>query len=247
MSTNDLNSFAAYDTFVAGEKYHEIDGWLDPGVFKTLRYLADFQERNNISGAVCEIGVHHGKFFIPLCLLRAGQERALVIDVFDDQKLNIDQSGRGDLKALQSNLVKHTNNRNICICKSDSMLLTADRIVQETDGQRIKLFSVDGSHSVNHTVNDITLAQNTIVPGGIIIVDDFFSQRWPEVMEGMHRFFLMSALRKVAPVAYGNNKLYLTTHSHREEYFKLLTEHCHSAIKKIEVSLWGHKVLFIRH
>lgn len=238
---------SSYDTFVSNEIYHQIDGWIDPGAYKTLNYLNQFQQLNNITGAVCEIGVHHGKFFIPLCLLRSGQEKALVIDVFEDQKLNVDHSGKGDKQVLQQNLERYTNNTDIVTCKSDSMLLTADDILKKTEGQRIRLFSVDGSHSVDHTVNDLILAQNTISPGGIIIMDDFYSQRWPGVMEGIHKFFLMSTIRKVAPIAYGNNKLYLTTHSHREDYFNFLSEQCSSAIVKLEVFLWKHKVLFIRH
>ncbi len=247
MTINHYKENYSFDTFIEKELYKEIDGWLDLGVFKTLKHISQFQKQNNINGAVCEIGVHHGKFFIPLSLLRTKDEKALVIDVFENQKLNVDQSGKGDLQILNRNLEKYTNNHNIEICKSDSMLLSADDIVKNTGGQRIKLFSVDGSHSLDHTVNDLMLAQDSIVPGGIIIMDDFYSQRWPTVMEGIHRFFMLSPYKKVAPIAYGNNKLYLTTHSHRRDYFNYLFEYCTDYIKKIEVSLWNYRVLFIRY
>lgn len=233
-----------YDYFVEKELFSEIKGWVDPGVFFAIKLLDVFQKQNMIHGSICEIGVHHGRFFIPLCLLRNPGETAIAVDVFDNQKQNVDQSGFGDINTFTKNLALYTNNELIKIVKADSMILKFGDILKHTDGEMIRLFSVDGSHTAEHTVNDLLLAQETITSGGVIFIDDFFNKNWPGVMEGINKFFVLNANRKVAPVAYGNNKLYLTTLSHLEDYYTMFNQ-ATTYKKKKEVSMWGYKVLFI--
>jgi peptide chain release factor 2 len=53
-----------------------------------------------------EIGVHHGRLFIPMALARRPGERALAIDVFEDQHLNVDHSGKGDRARFEENVAR---------------------------------------------------------------------------------------------------------------------------------------------
>ena len=59
-------------------------------------FLANVQHSNNVFGAVGEIGVHHGRFTIPLMHTALVGEELLAIDLFEEnQKQNVDGSGAG--------------------------------------------------------------------------------------------------------------------------------------------------------
>jgi hypothetical protein len=76
-----------------------------------------------------------------------------------------------------------------------------------------RLFSVDGGHTREHAYSDLLAAQELLAPGGIVLLDDFFQQNWPEVTEGVARYFATATV-KLAPVCIAGSKLFLTTLSH---------------------------------
>jgi hypothetical protein len=47
----------------------------------------------SVFGAVGEIGVHHGKFFMPIAGYALQEESAVALDLFEDQSQNFDGSG----------------------------------------------------------------------------------------------------------------------------------------------------------
>ncbi|MCU0837352.1 MAG: class I SAM-dependent methyltransferase, partial [Rhodospirillales bacterium] len=84
----------------------DVAGWLQRIDAEIIGAILEFQADKNITGSCVEIGVHHGKSFIPLCLSLRRDELALCIDIFDDQSHNIDHSGRGDVNMFHGNLAK---------------------------------------------------------------------------------------------------------------------------------------------
>ena len=71
----------------------QVEGWLDPRSAKVIAALGEYQTAQGIRGAVGEIGVHHGKLLVLLDLIKAKGEISFAVDLFDDQQLNVDQSG----------------------------------------------------------------------------------------------------------------------------------------------------------
>ena len=49
---------------------------------------------------------------------------------------------------------------------------------------KFRLFSVDGGHTRELTVNDLTVAASHLEEGGIIILDDITNLAWPQVIDG---------------------------------------------------------------
>jgi hypothetical protein len=76
--------------------FKKVDGWLDPASAFIIYQLSKVQNELGISGGVGEIGVHHGKLFILLLLMLKKGERSFGVDIFDEQNLNIDSSGKGE-------------------------------------------------------------------------------------------------------------------------------------------------------
>jgi hypothetical protein len=81
-----------------------VKGFFEPGLLRVYLALDEIHERRGVSGALAEIGVFHGKSFIPLALLAAPGERAVAVDCFADQTANRDGSGEGCRAAFERNL-----------------------------------------------------------------------------------------------------------------------------------------------
>jgi hypothetical protein len=94
--------------YLRGEK-GGVEGWFQRTDAEIYGAILDFQRSQRIEGGCVEIGVHHGKSFIPLCLSLAPGQLALCIDLFEDQARNLDASGAGSRAALCANLDRWVN------------------------------------------------------------------------------------------------------------------------------------------
>ena len=159
-----------------GEGMHAVIGWFDYQALLVLRVLSAKQLADGVVGGVAEIGVHHGKSFAALALLNldaaAGGDdehahRAVAIDVFDDQLLNTDGSGEGDLETFRSTVRMWCGEdclepSRLSVLQQDSLALTAAQVIAESGGARPRIFSIDGSHTAEHTEADMRTAAGSI-------------------------------------------------------------------------------------
>jgi hypothetical protein len=165
-----------------------VDGWLDPVSATAIALFGG-------PGNAAEIGVHHGKLCILLSLLC---DHTYAIDVFDPT-LNRDASGDGNREIFERNMRRHGGA--YTVLQSDSALLTPDRLPP------MRLFSVDGSHTAKMTASDLRLAAAVLEPGGVVILDDYFNEQWPDVSVGANRVIADGSL---VPFAIAPGKLLLT-------------------------------------
>ena len=213
-----------FSDYILRENYLKIEGWFEQGALTSTTLVASLQEIKQIRGGFAEIGVHHGGFFIALALLRRMGENALAIDVFEDQQHNIDQSGYGDREILIENLNHFVGScDDIGVLKMDSLLLNPDKLIAEL-GEKVRIFSVDGCHTKEHTLNDIVLASKVLVPGGVITVDDITNADWPGVKQGVDAFFNTEDGGNFRPFACTDNKLFVTENEFYNFYFQGLKE-----------------------
>jgi hypothetical protein len=190
-----------------GHGLNTVEGWLSPLSARVTAVLGRLQTTRGIKGAVGEIGVHHGRFFILLYLICSGDERAFAVDVFDAQSLNVDRSGRGDESLFLRNLIAHAGERDrLVLFARDSNTLSADEVRERTGPCR--LISIDGGHTAATTENDLRLADALLVEGGITVLDDYFNPKWPGVSTGAARYFLAPDTR-LKPFLIAPNKLFL--------------------------------------
>lgn len=142
---------------------------------RLLGALLAYQEENNITGHLCEIGVHHGRLFLMLALARRAGERALAIDLFEDDAINMNTQHAGRDRALFANAhrfgIKLSEEETF---KTSSRDIGANDILARTAGH-IRFFSIDGRHLYPAVENDLRLAKRTLTPEGIIAIDDFFN------------------------------------------------------------------------
>jgi hypothetical protein len=206
----------------AARGFWTVDGWLVPGAIRLTTALDRAQRVAGVRGHVCEIGVHHGAYFILLYLMRRPGERGIAVDVFERQELNVDGSGNGDLQAFRENVESHAGDtRDLVVIPEDSRTISSGDVLARAGGG-IRLFSIDGGHTAELTEHDLRTASGTIVPGGVVVVDDYFNSGFPGVSEGVNRFFTGDAAAGIVPFAIGANKMFLTTASHAPEYIAAL-------------------------
>jgi len=198
-----------------------VDGWFNGNQLDMFIIADELQRTLGVDGGVSEIGVHHGRLFILLMLLRRAGEKAVAMDVFDLQEFNTDYSGLGDLNRFLENIDTHVGSReHFEIVKADSMTLNPDVILKITDNVRFRIISVDGSHTTQNTANDLRVAHRLLQQGGIIVVDDYFNGGYPMVAEGVARFMILEPVVNIVPVLAGANKVVFTTRSHHRHYLE---------------------------
>ena len=129
----------------------------------------------------------------------------LAIDCFDAQDANTDNSGKGDLAAFRANLNAWVPDRKIDIIARDSAEVR--RNMSEHGLSGLRFFSVDGAHTKSMTRNDLEIADTSLEPYGICVLDDFMNAWWTGVMSGYFDFCRDN--HDLQPVALIPNKLVL--------------------------------------
>ncbi|MGA9673009.1 MAG: class I SAM-dependent methyltransferase [Terracidiphilus sp.] len=217
---------------------HElVKGWLFPGAPQAIVLLSEEQRRSNLSGGVAEIGVHHGKLFILLYLLSSAGERAVAIDLFSQQDLNVDHSGAGDLERFKRNLRRHADTSRLMVHEGDSTELGAEQLIR-LGGGPLRIVSIDGGHTAEITAHDLATSEGALAPGGIIILDDCFKEMWPGVTDGVHLHF--SQPRSIVPFAIGANKTFFCHAAFAQQYAAVLWKIDRKAIQQ---EFLGHSVV----
>jgi hypothetical protein len=193
-----------------------VTGFLQPEILTVLDALNAAQRTKQVSGAVAEIGVHHGKLFIGLRLLQRPGEKSVAIDIFGDQELNVDGSGHGDYEKFANNVKLWSSMDDVVVHQGDSTKLEPAKL-RELAGGDIRFFSVDGGHTDEIVYSDMKLAEATLTEGGIVIADDVFNEYWPGVATGTLRYLSDGA--KLAPFLIGFNKVFFA-HAEYSEFYR---------------------------
>ncbi len=211
---NPAMPFAAKSRAAYVSKGHrQVEGWCSPLAMHLTLGVDEMQQAEGISGSVAEIGVHHGKLFILLMLCARHGERALAMDLFDQQEHNVDASGLGDEAVFLANVRQHVGDTTPpVVLKGDTTHLDGQQ-VRSTIGASCRLFSVDGGHTADMTAHDLNTAAAALTDGGVVILDDYFNSAWPAVSEGACRFMAQADGQALTPFAVGGNKVFLTTAS----------------------------------
>ncbi|MCP9273810.1 class I SAM-dependent methyltransferase [Mycolicibacterium arenosum] len=204
-------SFGRYRNF--GNKL--VNGFMESGVLAIAEVLDRAQRARQVGGAVAEIGVHHGRLFIGLSLLQRPGEKSVAIDLFGDQAMNIDNSGRGDYDRFENNVKLWSSMDDVVIQQGDSTKL-APEVLRDKAGGPIRFFSVDGGHTAEIVYSDMQLAEATLVDGGVVIADDIFNQQWPGVAVGTLKYLADGA--KLVPFAIGFNKVFFAQPDYSDYY-----------------------------
>jgi methyltransferase family protein len=199
---------------VAGHYF--VEGWLEDLGIQLIDAVEERQRELGVMGPVAEIGVHHGKLFILLSLLRRPGERAVALDLFEYQERNVDRSGRGDRDRFLANLQRHQPSApDIVVQQADSHELDGTAL-QALAGGALRMVSVDGGHTADLTEHDLRTACDALTDGGVVVLDDCFNELFPAVSEGAQRF--LRDRPDIRAVGAGGNKTFLCHEAYAGNY-----------------------------
>jgi hypothetical protein len=214
--------------------FPNIIGFQEVPTFLFLDHLdASFPTKK---GGALEIGVHHGQFFIALNSLTQENFKSYAIDVFDNKDLNVDQSGDGDLSIFLENLDRYDKHqgKNTVIIKGDS----TDRSIFE-NVEKCHFISVDGGHTPEHVVNDLTVCSDIVTDNGVVIVDDYFNHWWPSVTEGIVKYLITTPT--LVPFATSKNKMWMCKLSWKKKYLDIARSA--PSFQKTNCRFFGHDLV----
>jgi hypothetical protein len=231
------------------EVVDKIEGWLIRVTSLRTMDLLEYQEKNNFSGGIVEIGVYHGKYFSVLA--RSAQrtgDRLLGIDTFQWKT----EAEVASALALS----EETDRAKVELLRCFSHECTPADLISRLGGLA-RFISVDGSHDAPDVLFDLELSEQIISANGIIALDDFINPVAIGVNEGTHLFFARP--RRVVPFAYIDNKLFLAHRSIANAYREFIEqairqddfesasqtfrERSATSRHLVEQMLWGHPVI----
>jgi len=197
------------DRYLSGG-YKNIGGWASPVAMDIMRVVADTQREQGITGNLCEIGVFHGRSAIALALEANNDEVLIAIDLFELQEENIDDSGEGDLGQFKRNMLHWVGSMdNVRPLSANSTKISAEDISDLSGNHhQVRLFSVDGGHTKEITLNDIKLAVASLSEHGVLLIDDVYNEGWPEVAEALYTY-LAEHPGTLFPFAVAGSKVFL--------------------------------------
>jgi len=142
-----------------------------------------------------------------------------VCDIFENQDLNRDASGKGDKEIFLGHvrtLGRIAEGGLKVFSKSSEELSLADT----TDACRF--FHIDGGHWPEIVLSDLATAERALVPEGVVAVDDVFNPNWPGVGEGFYRF-MRDCPGRLVPMIIGANKIFLARPAFAASFRKYCT------------------------
>lgn len=162
----------------------DIPGWFNVDDCGHFFLVLSYQSAMGIKGDLLEIGSYHGRSTALMANCLEPGERIVLCDAFE---LNTDDNyiDTPSPENLISN-IKSVNpeieNDRIVIhkCLSNDLQLDAE--------DKFRFIHIDGGHSAEQVYSDLQLCSKHLLSNGIIVMDDYHNNLWPEVTRGTNKF-----------------------------------------------------------
>jgi len=207
-------------------------GWMSRLDAAATVLLSRFQHAIGLDGAVGEIGVGHGAFFGLLAATAGGSEELFAVDVFEGGAHGASSGssyGHSSRAANLSLFLKHVERvvgkgraHNVSVYKMSSLELPSYRA--KIPESSCRFISIDGGHLEALAFSDLRWASSSLIPGGIVALDDYANRAWPGVARALGSFFHLvdPSYSRLRPLLATDRKLFLTTASHHAQYLHVM-------------------------
>ncbi|HTR84141.1 MAG TPA: class I SAM-dependent methyltransferase [Reyranella sp.] len=149
------------------EKIDAIPGWFGFGSYCIWRALLDQQTRMGATGDFFEIGVWKGRSASVLANYRKGREKIYLCDIKMDEP--------AIQTAIRSTGIEPANLVPIETSSAD----LASRLDLRTMHRSVRWVHIDGEHTGPAVYRELELANRIANDDGLVVIDDFFSERYP--------------------------------------------------------------------
>jgi len=176
---------SAVDRYIA-EGYDSVRGMSSRFAATICGHIIRRQSELGIKGHIAEVGTFEGRFFIAMALGLAHGEKALGIDTFawpNDGLLDLFHShcarlglGRERYVALKANV------------RDLGPVDIQKALSGQASGQKVRFWHLDGDHSRDQLLADLALAEKTLHPQGMIVLDDMLHPGYPLLIVAVHEW-----------------------------------------------------------
>ncbi len=170
----------AVDRYIAHD-YESVRGMSSRFAATICGHIIRRQSELGITGHIAEIGTFEGRFFIAMALGLAPGERALGIDTFNWPNDGLLDLFHGHCARLGLARERYT------AIKAKASELSADDIRTAVGGP-VRFWHLDGDHSREALLADLALAEATLHPQGIIVLDDMLHPGYPLLIVAVHEW-----------------------------------------------------------
>jgi len=149
------------------EKIDAVPGWFGFQSYAVWRALLEHQQDRKLGGDLFEIGVWKGRSAAVLATYRRPEEKLYLCDLALDQpavhaalrSVAIEPAGIVPLSGLSEEL--------------------AGKLDLKAMFQTVRWFHIDGEHTGVSVWRELEIGNAVLNAGGIVVIDDFFSPRYP--------------------------------------------------------------------
>jgi hypothetical protein len=201
-------------------------GWFDPNAIATWDALLDFQEQQGIEGNFLEIGVFQGKSAGMAALHAQRSESCIFIDM-----LSTEEARERIRKAVPQ-----------AKCEFLRMMSSGFRSTGLMKSQKdsVRWIHIDGGHSASEVEEDLRIANSVMQPLGVVVLDDFFSPAYPQIVQAMFRY-MDKHPNHFSLFLSGHNKGYLCRPAAARMYLRYVKDRLHHEMEQRgcgKVTLW---------
>ncbi|MBJ3808706.1 class I SAM-dependent methyltransferase [Streptomyces flavofungini] len=208
-------------------------------------WLLTRQQDRGVRGDLLEIGVYLGKSAIFLGHHLVDGEGYTVCDLFEDDAP--DGANEAESRKSYPSLTKQAFERNYLSFHDElpRVLRGPSSVVPgEVPPRSCRFVHVDASHLYEHVHGDIGAARDTLLPEGIVVLDDFRSEHTPGVSIAAWEAVLNRGLK---PICLSTQKLYGTWDEPgpvQEELLAMVRERddCHLSVQEAA----GHRIIRVK-
>lgn len=227
---------------------HQLDdvpGWfpvLDQMLFD---WCLDRQEAAGMRGDLLEVGVYMGKSAIFLGRHAQEGERYTVCDLFEGDAP--DNANQAESTKSYSALTRRAFEENYLSFHDELPRVLqgpSSLVPSEVAPRSCRFVHIDASHLYEHVHGDIAAAREALLPGGIVVLDDFRSEHTPGVAVATWEAVLSRGLH---PICLSAQKLYGTWDDPepvQEELLAMARERtdCHLSVQHAA----GHRIIRLK-
>ncbi|MEW2120691.1 class I SAM-dependent methyltransferase [Streptomyces sp. NPDC005474] len=223
----------------------DVPGWFPVLDQMLFNWFLGRQESAGMRGDLLEVGVYMGKSAIFTGRHLQEGEHFTVCDLFEGDAPDV--SNQAEATKSYSKLTQQIFEDNYLSFHDELPRVLAGPssvVPDEVKSDSCRWVHVDASHLYEHVYGDIAAARDALLPGGIVVLDDFRSEHTPGVSIAAWEAVLNRGLH---PICLSTQKLYATwddPETVQEELLAMLEgrDDCHLSLQEAA----GHRIIRLK-
>ena len=180
------------------EDHTNLEGWFFPLDQLAFYELTALQERLNINGDICEVGVYKGKSLVFLSLLKRRDEKLLGFDTFEDDYLKI----------TNHSLKLYGSPENVSLQKGLTSDISEEQLNKLFE-RVVRFLHIDAGHEYHEVLEQLQIFTPYVSDQCIIAMDDYQDREFPGVGAAVLDFSEIDRPRRFVPFLASGNKMFL--------------------------------------